>query len=67
MNTELQDTRHEPRNTDGKITRVTLPTASFSLTVEQIVWIEREAQTRGVKKSALVRQIIAAAMHEEAA
>jgi hypothetical protein len=52
----------------NKVTRVTLPTASFSLTVPQIKWIEEESQRRGVKKSVLVREILEAArVQEEAA
>jgi predicted DNA-binding protein len=52
---------------DGRITRITFPTASFSLTREQIEWIESEAKRLGVKKSVLVRQIIEAAMQEREA
>lgn len=47
---------------EGKITRVTLPTASFSLSQEQIDWIEAEAKRLGIKKSVLVRQILDDAM-----
>ena len=52
---------------DGRITRITFPTASFSLTHEQIKWIEAEAKRLGVKKSVLVRQILDAAMEEKEA
>jgi predicted DNA-binding protein len=52
---------------DGRITRITLPTASFTLTQQQIEWIESEAKRLGVKKSVLVRQIIEAAMQEREA
>lgn len=51
----------------NKITRVTLPTASFSLTVPQIRWIEQEAARRGIKKSVLVREILEAARKEQEA
>lgn len=40
------------------ISWVKVPTASFSLTVAQIQWIADEAERRGIKKSALVREIL---------
>ena len=50
----------------NKVNRATLPTASFSLTVPQIRWIEEESQRRGVKKSVFVREILDAARSEQA-
>lgn len=41
-----------------KVSRVTLPTASFTLTASLIAWIDAEAKRRGVKKSVLVREIL---------
>lgn len=52
---------------DGRISRVTLPTASFSLTTYLIAWIEEEARRRGVKKSVLVREILTAEMEKQEA
>lgn len=40
------------------VTRETLPTASFSLTVSLIAWIAEEAKRRGISKSELVRQVL---------
>jgi hypothetical protein len=54
-------------NMDGKVIRRTWPTASFSLTVEQIAWIEAEAKRRGISKSVLIRTLIAEAQEREAA
>lgn len=50
---------------DERITRVTLPTASFSLTPSLIAWIAEEAKRRSVKKSVLVREILSAARQAE--
>lgn len=47
------------------VTRETLPTASFSLTVSLIAWIAEEAKRRGVSKSELVRQVLDNARTEE--
>ena len=43
---------------DGKVMRLTYPTASFSLTVELIAWIESESKRRGCSKSVLVREVL---------
>lgn len=48
------------------VTRQTLPTASFSLTVPQIRWIAEEAQRRKVSKSEVVRDALTDAMQDEA-
>lgn len=48
-------------NQSERVTRVTLPTASFSLTVSLIAWIAKEAERRGVPKSVLVREVLEAA------
>lgn len=48
--------------TDGRVSRITFPTASFSLRQQQIEWIAEEASRRGVKKSVLVRDVIDDAM-----
>jgi hypothetical protein len=48
-----------------KVSRETLPTASFSLTVSIISWLEEEAKRRGIKKSVLVREILDAARNAE--
>lgn len=50
---------------ENKVTRETLPTASFTLTVSLIRWIEEESTRRGVKKSVLVREILDAARAEQ--
>lgn len=49
---------------DARIARITLPTASFSLTKQQIAWIALEAKRRKVKKSVFVRSILDRAMNE---
>jgi len=49
------------------VQRLTRPTASFSLTVSLIAWIEAEARKRDVSKSELVRQIIDGARQQAAA
>lgn len=49
---------------DERTSRVTFPTASFSLTVSLIAWIEKEAKRRGVAKSVLVREILEAVRAE---
>ena len=41
--------------------RTTLPTASFSLRVVDIAWLESEHKRRGISKSELVRDLIEAA------
>lgn len=38
--------------------RTTLPTASFSLRVIDIAWVEAEAARRGISKSQVVRELI---------
>ena len=38
--------------------RTTLPTASFSLRVIDIAWVEAEATRRGISKSQVVRELI---------
>jgi predicted DNA-binding protein len=43
------------------------PTASFSLTVELIAWIDAEAKRRGVSKSEIVRELITDAKTRQAA
>ncbi|HXH79562.1 ribbon-helix-helix protein, CopG family [Nocardioides sp.] len=52
---------------EEKVSRITAPTASFSLTVSLIAWIEAEARKRGISKSELVRQIIDGARQQVAA
>lgn len=47
------------------VTRETLPTASFTLTVSLIVWIAEEAKRRGVTKSELVRRVLDGARTEQ--
>ena len=47
------------------VTRETLPTASFSLTVSLIAWIASEAKRRGINKSELVRDILDRARSEQ--
>ena len=44
-----------------KVLRATAPTASFTLTVSLIAWIEAESKRRGVKKSVVVREILESA------
>lgn len=46
---------------DGRVIRRTFPTASFTLTVTLIAWIEQEAKRRNVKKSTIVREALEAA------
>lgn len=48
-----------------RVTRETLPTASFSLTVSQIEWIAAEAERRGVAKSVVVRELVESAREEK--
>lgn len=48
-----------------RVTRETLPTASFSLTVSLIAWIAAEAERRGVAKSVVVREVLEAAREEQ--
>lgn len=48
-----------------KVTRATLPTASFSITVTHIAWIARRAKTLGISKSQLVRDLLDRAMERE--
>ena len=50
---------------DGKVMRLTYPTASFSLTVSLIAWIEAEAKRRGVSKSEVVRDELLNAIAEQ--
>lgn len=50
---------------DGRVARVTFPTASFTLTSYLIAWIAAEADRRGISKSVLVREILNAAMEEQ--
>jgi len=45
-------------DSSGKVMRLTYPTASFSLTVELIAWIEAEAKRRGISKSQIVRGVL---------
>lgn len=40
------------------------PTAAFTLTVSMIAWIEAESVRRGVSKSQIVRELLAAAMDD---
>lgn len=49
---------------DGRVVRRTLPTASFSLTVPLVLWIEEESKRRGIQKSQLVREILEACRAE---
>ena len=66
MKTMTHDIQSETQ-VDGRVSRVTLPTASFSLTTYLIAWIEEEARRRGVKKSVLVREILTAEMEKQEA
>jgi hypothetical protein len=52
---------------EQKITRVMFPTASFSLTVDLIKWIEAEAKRRDISKSLVVREVLTAAKDEQEA
>jgi hypothetical protein len=63
MHMTAQDTTQSPA--DGRVARVTFPTASFTLTSYLIAWIAAEADRRGVSKSVLVREILTAAMEEQ--
>ena len=52
---------------DGKVMRLTYPTASFSLTPELIAWIEAEAKRRNCSKSVLVREVLSDAKEAQEA
>jgi hypothetical protein len=68
MDNEDQTTQHELYRADGRtqvVSRITFPTASFSLTTFLIAWIAEESERRGVSKSVLVREILTAAMEEQ--
>jgi hypothetical protein len=41
-------------------------TASFSLTVSLVLWIEEQAAKRGMTKAAFVREVLEAARAEQA-
>ena len=63
----MTTTRYPAEDRVQLVSKVTFPTASFSLTVSLIAWIEAEARKRGVSKSELVRQIIDGARQQAAA
>lgn len=68
MDIEDQTTQNELQRSDGRtqvVSRITFPTASFSLTTFLIAWIAEEADRRGVSKSVLVREILTNAMNEQ--
>ena len=45
-----------------RVSRRTLPTAAFTLTVSMLAWIEQESARRGISKSEVVRELVTAAM-----
>lgn len=48
-----------------RVHRISLPTASFSLTKTQIAWIKEESERRGVAKSVVVREALDASREQE--
>jgi hypothetical protein len=57
-----------PRNREdmnnGRVSRITYPTASFSLTTDMILHIHEQAEFHGVSKSQFIRSLILRDMEE---
>lgn len=49
---------------NGRISRVTFPTASFSLTTDMILHIHEQADRFGMSKSEFIRSLVARDMEE---